>query len=56
MVTYGGDDELWKQAEAAYEWWNAAGRPEQDRFGYAQQPHGAHAWYLPDGTRWDLTG
>jgi len=54
-VTYGGDDGLWKQAEEAWEWWTGAGRPEQDHFGYAQDPDGsAFAWYLPDGTRWNL--
>ncbi len=57
MVTYGGDDGLWKQAEAALEWWNVAGRPEQDAFGYAREADGkADAWYLADGTRWSLTG
>ncbi|NBE50746.1 methyltransferase domain-containing protein [Streptomyces sp. YC537] len=54
-VTYGGDTELWKQAEAAWRWWNDAGRPAQDRFGYAREADGsAYAWHIPDGTRWAL--
>lgn len=56
MVTYGGDADLWKQAEVAWEWWDTAGRPSQDRFGYARDTDGtAYAWYLPDGTRWNLS-
>ncbi|MBL1095159.1 methyltransferase domain-containing protein [Streptomyces sp. 205] len=54
-VTYGGDAELWKQAEAAWRWWNDMGRPPQDRFGYAREADGsAHVWHIPDGTRWNL--
>ncbi|MGW1000500.1 methyltransferase domain-containing protein [Streptomyces sp. NPDC002520] len=56
MVTFGGDEGLWKQAEEAWVWWNAAGRPAQDRFGYAREPDGrAYVWHLPDGSRWNLT-
>lgn len=56
MVTYGGDEDLWKQAEAAWEWWATEGQPSQDRFGYARETDGtAYAWYLPDGTRWNLS-
>ncbi|MFI9149540.1 methyltransferase domain-containing protein [Streptomyces sp. NPDC053367] len=56
VVTYGGgDDELWKQAEAAWEWWNSAGRPDQDRFGYARESDGgAYVWHIPDGAAWRL--
>ncbi|MGW0577644.1 methyltransferase domain-containing protein [Streptomyces sp. NPDC002920] len=55
MVTFGGDEGLWKQAEEALEWWNAVGRPEQDRFGYVREPDGrAYVWHLPDGSRWNL--
>ncbi|MGW1056333.1 hypothetical protein [Streptomyces sp. NPDC002521] len=55
MVTFGGDEGLWKQAEAAWEWWNNVGRPEQDRFGYARETDGsAYVWHLHDGTRWNL--
>ncbi|MFJ8081017.1 hypothetical protein ACIQ6Y_10330 [Streptomyces sp. NPDC096205] len=55
VVTYGGDDELWKQAEAAWEWWNSVGRPGQDRFGYARGADGrAYVWHLPDGAVWHL--
>ncbi|MGW5231896.1 methyltransferase domain-containing protein [Streptomyces nodosus] len=54
-VTWGGDEELWKQAEAAWQWWNSAGRPPQDTFGYARQPDGrVSVWHVPDGTRWYL--
>ncbi|HLL37423.1 MAG TPA: methyltransferase domain-containing protein [Streptomyces sp.] len=57
IVTYGGDDGLWTRAETAWEWWNAAGRPAQDQYGYAREADGgAYAWYLPDGTRWQLPG
>ncbi|MFJ4735305.1 methyltransferase domain-containing protein [Streptomyces sp. NPDC088770] len=56
-VCYGGDGELWRQAEAAWDWWNRAGRPAQDRFGYARDTDGVtQAWYEPDGTRWNLPG
>jgi protein-L-isoaspartate O-methyltransferase len=55
MVTFGGDEGLWKQAEEALQWWNAAGRPAQDRFGYAQEADGsAYVWHLPDGSRWNV--
>ncbi|WP_432107256.1 methyltransferase domain-containing protein [Streptomyces sp. AA1529] len=54
-VTHGGVRDLWQQVEAAWRWWNDAGRPSQDRFGYAREPDGsAYAWHIPDGTRWDL--
>ncbi|MFJ4685482.1 methyltransferase domain-containing protein [Streptomyces sp. NPDC088789] len=55
-VTYGGDGELWKAAEAAWEWWQAAGRPEHDAFGYVREPKATYAWYRPDGTLWHLNG
>lgn len=55
MVTFGGDEGLWKQAEEAWAWWNSAGRPAQDRFGYARDSDGsAYAWHLPSGSRWQL--
>lgn len=54
-VTHGGPAELWQQVEAAWRWWTDAGRPAQDRFGYAREADGsAHVWHIPDGTRWDL--
>lgn len=54
-VTYGGASEIWEQVEAAWKWWNDAGRPEQDRFGYAREPDGhASVWHLPDGRRWNI--
>ncbi|MGI5353291.1 methyltransferase domain-containing protein [Streptomyces sp. CA-250714] len=54
-VTYGGDSDLWQQVEAAWRWWNDAGQPPQDRFGYAREADGsAYVWHIPDGTRWDL--
>lgn len=57
MVTYGGDDGLWQEAEAAREWWDAAGRPGQDRFGYARETDGgSYVRYLPDGTLWKVSG
>ncbi|MEV6759464.1 methyltransferase domain-containing protein [Streptomyces sp. NPDC051105] len=57
LVTFGGDEGLWKQAEEAWAWWNHADRPAQDRFGYVREPDGsAYVWYLPDGSRWSLTG
>jgi hypothetical protein len=57
LVTFGGEEGLWKQAEEAWAWWNYADRPAQDRFGYVREPGGsAYAWYLPDGSRWNLTG
>jgi protein-L-isoaspartate O-methyltransferase len=55
-VTYGGEADLWQQVEAAWRWWTEAGRPAQDRFGYAREADGdAHVWHIPDGTRWGLT-
>jgi protein-L-isoaspartate O-methyltransferase len=57
MVTFGGDEGLWKQAEEAWEWWNNAGRPGQDKFGYAREFDGSvYVWYLPTGSRWSLPG
>ncbi|GAA1281815.1 methyltransferase domain-containing protein [Streptomyces javensis] len=54
-VSYGGDAELWQQAESAWRWWNDVGRPSQDRFGYAREADGsAYVWHIPDGTRWSL--
>ncbi|MEI5103234.1 hypothetical protein RB200_37755 [Streptomyces sp. PmtG] len=54
-VTYGGDADLWKQAEAAWHWWNAHNRPTHDQFGYAREASGdASVWHIPDGTRWHL--
>ncbi|MFI6249072.1 methyltransferase domain-containing protein [Streptomyces sp. NPDC051016] len=56
LVTFGGDEGLWKQAEDVWAWWHLMGRPAQDRFGYVRKADGsAYAWYLPDGSRWDLT-
>ncbi|MFI9624852.1 methyltransferase domain-containing protein [Streptomyces sp. NPDC052042] len=55
MVAYGGDPGLWTQVEAAWRWWNDAGRPSHDRFGYVREADGsAHAWHIPDGTRWNI--
>ncbi|MEU0844816.1 methyltransferase domain-containing protein [Streptomyces sp. NPDC005962] len=55
-VTYGGDLELWQQVEAAWHWWNEAGCPEQDQFGYARETDGSvHIWHLPGGRHWDLS-
>ncbi|MFF2009252.1 methyltransferase domain-containing protein [Streptomyces sp. NPDC058195] len=55
-VTHGGDPGLWARVEEAWQWWNGAGRPSHDRFGYAREADGAaRVWYIPDGTRWSLT-
>ncbi|MER6076146.1 hypothetical protein ABT187_46930 [Streptomyces sp. NPDC001817] len=57
MVTFGGDEGLWKQAEEAWAWWDNAGRPAQDRFGYTREADGsAYAWHTPSGSRWNLAG
>ncbi|MFI2199907.1 methyltransferase domain-containing protein [Streptomyces sp. NPDC020192] len=57
MVTFGGDEGLWKQAEEAWAWWSGVGRPTHDRFGYARETDGsAYVWHLHDGTRWNLPG
>ncbi|GAA1092059.1 MULTISPECIES: methyltransferase domain-containing protein [Streptomyces violaceusniger group] len=55
-VTYGGSADLWRRAEAAWQWWDDHGRPAQDRFGYAREADGHHyAWHIPDGRhRWPL--
>ncbi|MEU8919072.1 methyltransferase domain-containing protein [Streptomyces nigrescens] len=54
-VTYGGTSEFWEQVEEAWKWWNDAGRPAQDRFGYAREPDGhASVWHIPDGRRWNI--
>ncbi|MBF6053848.1 protein-L-isoaspartate O-methyltransferase [Streptomyces eurocidicus] len=56
IVTYGGTPDLWQQVEDAWTWWNATGRPAQDRFGYVREPDGrASVWHIPDGRRWELT-
>ncbi|WP_432096064.1 hypothetical protein [Streptomyces sp. bgisy100] len=54
-VTYGGTPDLWDRVEDTWAWWNANGRPAQDRFGYARRPEGdARVWHIPTGRRWDL--
>ncbi|WP_053048425.1 methyltransferase domain-containing protein [Streptomyces antioxidans] len=54
-VTYGGNADLWRRAEAAWQWWNDHDRPAQDRFGYVREADGHHyVWHLPDGHRWSL--
>ncbi|MER5746777.1 methyltransferase domain-containing protein [Streptomyces sp. NPDC002225] len=55
-VTQGGDPGLWSRVEDAWRWWNGAGRPAHDRFGYAREADGtARVWHIPDGTRWNVT-
>ncbi|WP_309248797.1 methyltransferase domain-containing protein [Streptomyces sp. MNP-20] len=55
-VTYGGDPNLWKQAETTWHWWKAHNRPAHDQFGYVREANGdAAVWHIPDGTRWHLT-
>ncbi|WP_018553143.1 MULTISPECIES: hypothetical protein [unclassified Streptomyces] len=45
----------WDWIEEAWRWWNEAGRPSHDRFGYVREADGsAYARYIPDGARWDL--
>ncbi|MFI9624857.1 hypothetical protein [Streptomyces sp. NPDC052042] len=52
-VTYGGDPGLWARVEDAWRWWNDAGRPSHDRFGYVREADGAaRVWYISDGTSW----
>ncbi|GAU68533.1 hypothetical protein SSP35_08_00270 [Streptomyces sp. NBRC 110611] len=54
-MTYGGSPGIWQQAEAAWKWWNDAGRPGQDQFGYVREPDGhVSVWHLTDGHRWNL--
>ncbi|MEW9519293.1 methyltransferase domain-containing protein [Streptomyces tubercidicus] len=54
-VTHGGAVEIWEQVEAAWTWWNEAGRPAQDQFGYAREADGhASVWHIPDGRRWNI--
>lgn len=56
-VTYGGASEIWEQVDAAWKWWNDAGRPAQEQFGYAREPDGhASVWHIPDGRRWNIGG
>ncbi|MFF4738759.1 methyltransferase domain-containing protein [Streptomyces sp. NPDC001262] len=56
LMTYGGNGDLWRQVEDAWQWWNDAGRPAQDQFGYVREPDGhASVWHIPDGRRWELT-
>ncbi|MFE7463875.1 methyltransferase domain-containing protein [Streptomyces sp. NPDC057499] len=55
-VVHGGDPGLWSRVEDAWRWWNGAGRPSHDRFGYAREADGtARVWHIPDGTRWNIT-
>lgn len=55
-VVHGGDPGLWSRVEDAWRWWNGAGRPSHDRFGYAREADGtARVWHIPDGTRWNVT-
>ncbi len=55
LPRYSDDPGLWPQVEEAWRWWNEAGRPSHDRFGYTREPAGAvRVWYIPDGTRWNI--
>ncbi|MFC5721303.1 methyltransferase domain-containing protein [Streptomyces gamaensis] len=55
-VKYGGAEDLWHQVEDTWQWWNDAGRPAQDQFGYIREPDGtAYVWHIPDGRQWRLT-
>ncbi|MFF8726006.1 methyltransferase domain-containing protein [Streptomyces sp. NPDC015171] len=57
VVTFGGNDAVWRRAEEAWQWWNHVGCPAQDRFGYARDSDGTgYAWHLPSGARWALAG
>ncbi|WP_250301230.1 methyltransferase domain-containing protein [Streptomyces sp. A 4/2] len=54
-VTWGGPGELWEEVEAAWRWWTEQGMPDQSRYGITRAPDGhVHAWYAPDGRRWNL--
>lgn len=56
-VRQGGPVELWGRVEAAYETWEALGRPDWDRLGLTVTANGHHRVWLdePDGDHgWDL--
>lgn len=39
-----GPRRLWDEVEAAYAWWEKAGRPERERYGITVTPSGQHIW------------
>ncbi|MFB6534280.1 methyltransferase domain-containing protein [Streptomyces noursei] len=49
-----GDRRLWDEAEAAYRWWTARGRPAHDRFGLTVGAGGARAWLERPADSWRL--
>ncbi|MEW2436735.1 protein-L-isoaspartate(D-aspartate) O-methyltransferase [Streptomyces caniferus] len=48
-VWQSGPRRLWDEAEAAFQWWDGHGRPDQSRFGLTVTPEGERAW-LDDPT------
>ena len=59
LVSQAGPRRLWERVEAAYTFWQQAGRPSSERFGitasateqyvWYDQPTGPHRWPLPPG-------
>ncbi|MEU6173971.1 protein-L-isoaspartate(D-aspartate) O-methyltransferase [Streptantibioticus parmotrematis] len=52
-VHQSGPRGLWDEVAAAWQWWDAAGRPAPDRFGLTVTREGAWAWLdAAEGERW----
>lgn len=53
-VWQGGPRRLWDEAEAAYRWWVAQGRPGCERFGLTVTAEGQQVWLDDPGAAWAL--
>ncbi len=53
-VHQSGPRRLWDEAEAAWRWWTARGRPEPTRFGLTVTAAGQHAWLDDPDDAWTL--
>ncbi|WP_431035956.1 methyltransferase domain-containing protein [Streptomyces sp. P6-2-1] len=51
-----GERKLWHEVEAAYRWWQSAGRPGYGEFGLTVGPEGARAWLGDEGHSWAVGG
>lgn len=49
-----GPRRLWDEAETAWHWWTARGRPDPDRFGLTVTARGQRAWLDEPGDSWPL--
>ncbi|WP_329168390.1 methyltransferase domain-containing protein [Streptomyces sp. NBC_01267] len=53
-VWQSGSRRLWDEVEAAYRWWEAAGRPGHERFGLTVSAAGQRAWLDSPDVSWEV--